>query len=330
MSNHIQQLVTLTLCLAAPAAAFGDRQAIYRGKTCQQWIAELADGDDRTQWYATYALGQIGPAAAEAVQPLMKLLEDPYEHEYVRSGTAWALGQIGPAAEGAVPLLIATIPPRQASVRRNTPLALGKIGPAAKSAVPTLLGLLDDPDRGVRANAAAALWKIDRHDRAIPFLVEMIRRGTGSGPYKAVDALGQLGPDAAPAVPALAAAFRHPDDDVPRLVARTLAKIGPAAVPALKQSLSDPSQTVRRQAVESLGWIGQPAVGVLIEALQNDKPAVRLSAARALGRLGPDARDAVPALIQAVDDPDQEVRSAAGRALGRVGPGSEGQSAPQA
>jgi len=102
-----------------------------------------------------YALGQIGPEAAEAVGPLSEIVADKYGHEYVRGGAAWALGRMGPGAEPAVGRLIETLesnPRPVGSVRRNVPLALGSIGPAAKPAVPALVKLLDDEDAGVRVN----------------------------------------------------------------------------------------------------------------------------------------------------------------------------------
>jgi len=242
----MKRLVSLAILLTGPALVLGQQEAAYRGKTVAAWTAQLADADLRARWHATYALGQIGPNAVGAVEPLGKIVADKYDHEYVRGGAAWALGRIGPGAEPAVPRLIETLeskPQPVASVRRTVPEALGNMGPAAKAAVPTLVKLLDDEDRGVRVNAAAALWKIARHERAIPALVAMLRSGTGTLPYKAAVALGELGPEAERAVTALIDALRHPQEDVPRAAARALGQIGPTTIPALEKALSDPSPT---------------------------------------------------------------------------------------
>jgi len=351
----MKRFVSLAILLSGPALALGQQEAAYRDKTVAAWTAQLADEDLRARWHATYALGQIGPSAAEAVEPLGKIVADKYDHEYVRGGAAWALGRIGPGAEPAVPRLIETLeskPQPVASVRRTVPEALGNMGPAAKPAVATLLKLLDDEDRGVRVGAAAALWKIARHDRAIPALVDMLRTGTGTLPYKAAVALGDLAekgditdfsdtdghhvkrgrlvrpeggsaeisdvPFFGEATAALVDALGHPDPDVPRAAARALGQIGPTTIPALKKALSDPAEQVRRSAVEALGWIGPPAVPALVDALKNDNASARATAARELGCLGLQAQEARPALIEAVDDPDPQVRAAAGKALGHL------------
>jgi len=349
----MKRLVSLAILLSGAALVLGQEEGTYRGKPVAAWTARLADADLRARWHATYALGQIGPDAADAVEPLSRIVADKYDYEYVRGGAAWALGRIGPGAEPAVPRLVDTLeskPQPVASVRRTIPEALGHIGPAAKPAVPVLLALLDDEDRGVRVNAAAALWKIARHDRAIPALVDMLRTGTGTLPYKAAVALGDLAgavgkgdgadlperpeggfaqispvPFSGEATAALIDALRHPDPDVPRAAARALGQIGPATIPALREALGDPSDQVGRSAVEALGWIGPPAIPALVDALKNDNPVARATAARDLGRLGPQAQEARPALIEAVDDPDPQVRTAAGWAIGRIGSATDRQ-----
>jgi HEAT repeat protein len=324
----MHRFLVIGLLLAAPTVALGQPEATYRGQPVAHWVAALADDDLRARWYATYALGRIGPEAVEAVEPLSEIVEDRFGHEYVRGGAAWALGRIGPGAESAVPRLIATLkskPMPVVSVRRTVPVALGKIGPAAKPAVPGLVGLLGDADWGVRVNAAAALWRIDRHARAIPALVDMLRFSTGTGPYKAAVALGSLGPEAEPAVAGLIGALRHTDADVRRAAARARGQNCPAALAALEEALTDPDESTRRYAVEALGWIGQPAVPALIEVLGNDNAQGRLTAARALGRLGPEAKSAAPALLESVDDADPEVRAAAAAALGQIGGVAEGE-----
>jgi len=304
--------------LRAPTEGWSGEGTEWKGKTAQQWAERLADDDVRTRWYAAYALGQLGPKAVAGVEPLTKTLANQSEHEFVRGGTAWALGRMGPAAESAVPLLTETLTSKHVSVRRNAAWALGNLGAAAKPAVPGLLKTLDDEDATVRVNAAAALWKIDRHAKAIPALAAALGRETESGPCQAATALGSLGSDAEPAVPALVDAFRHADADVRRGAARALGEIGPPAVHALRRALDDPNVEVRRNAVEAFRWMGEPALPELISALKNAMPPVRRSAARSIGRLGNAAKTAEAALVEAVNDPDAEVRDAAAKALGAI------------
>ena len=311
--------LTVWLCLTTPAVVLGQQEAAYQGKTVGQWVADLEARDVPTRWYAAYALGRIGPQAAGAVDSLCTVLENKGEDEYVRGGAAWALGRIPAAAEPAVGLLADTLQSMQhVSVRRNSARALGNIGQPATAAIPALERLLDDPDPAVGANAAAALWKIDRHPKAVPALIAMLSRPLTSGPYNAAVALGEIGPDARAAVPALVGAFSHHSRDVHRSAARALGQIGPVCIPALLPALNAPSPRVRQNALEALRWLGPPAVPALIDALINDDPQVRITAARILGDLGPAAKEASEALEKALKDPDPQVRKIAGRALSQL------------
>ena len=329
----------LVLGICASAAALAQSAAVWEGKTVRQWAEQLDAPDAAARYYAAYVLGQLGPKAAEAVEPLKKVLEKRSvprsvpgweDWEYVRGTAAWALGRIGPAADTAVPLLMETMHSTgHVSVRRNANEALGNLGAAAKAAVPELLKALDDEDAITRVNAAAALWKIDRHPKALPALFEMLRQGKEPAPYYAAVALGPVaadweatvgaGPHEAPVsilcAVALVKALGAADADVRRAAARSLGQIGRPALPALGEALKDPSEKVRRQAAEALGWMGAAALEPLRATLRNDSPAARRAAARALGRLGPAAKPAEADLVEAVNDPDGDVRAAAAKAL---------------
>lgn len=84
-----------------------------------------------------------------------------------------------------------------------------------------------------------------------------------------------------------------------------LGRIGEAAVPGLTQGLHHPQPEVRRQAAETLARIGPasaPAVPDLIRALSDEDLLVRRAATRALGQVGPAAADAVPALLRIMQE----------------------------
>src|SRR5205085_4604058 len=103
---------------------------------------------------AATALGQIGPAAREAVPALTPLLRDPDGD--VRSAAFQALGRIGPAAAAAVPALVEAL----ADPARRGPAAeaLAAIGPAA---VPELRKAASAGDEATRGAAEALLRKIN-------------------------------------------------------------------------------------------------------------------------------------------------------------------------
>jgi HEAT repeat protein len=86
-------------------------------------------------------LGEIGPAAKEAVPDLIAALKD--QEEDVRSNPADPL-----------------LKDLGGHVRRAAARALGRIGPAAKEAVPDLIAALKDQDWSVRHNVALALEEI--------------------------------------------------------------------------------------------------------------------------------------------------------------------------
>lgn len=335
-------LCLLLVWLLAVAVSAGDSlpSAAYRGKNASQWAEELGEEDYWVRWHAAYALGRIGPEAAVAVPALERILANLDEHEYVRGGAAWALGRLGSKAATAMPLLTRTLASKHISVRRNAARALGSIAAAQASgrmgpiglmgpirpispispvlppnAADSLLKLLSDHDAPVRVSAAVALWQVERHPKAIPALESMLRDRSVSTAYEAASALGELGTEAEPAVPALIAALAYEDDDMRRTAAYVLGRVGPAAIPAVRGLLATTDERTKCQAVEALGWIGSASVSALTECLADPGPSVRRAAARALGRLGAAAKPAEPALVKAVSDPDRDVRDAAALAL---------------
>ncbi len=317
-------------CLAQPPGT-GVPGALPEGKTVQDWARQLKSEEFREQWHAAYVLGTLGPQAAPAVPALHSVLDvNSGKNEYTRSMAAWALGRIGPAAEPEISFLIETMrATKLLAVRRSTAEALGMFGAAAKPAVSELLKMLDNDDAITRVNAAVALWKIDRHPKAVPALLEMLRRNDRSQAYAAAVALGQMEQEADRVAPALIEALHARDADVRRAAARSLGQLGKAAFPSLgkAKALDDPDDEARRQVIEALSWMGPDAVRALTAALKDESPAVRRAAARALGNLGAAAQSARSALEAAASDPQEDVRAAAGKALLRV-PAKQERSVP--
>ena len=101
--------------------------------------------------------------------------------------------------------------------------------------------------------------------------------------------------------------------------ARILGEIGPAAkdaAPALAEALKDADRDVRQNAAQALGYIGpgaKAAAPALIFALKDNDAQVRRSAAFALGKVG--SLDAETPLKTARKDSVEAVRDAAKAAL---------------
>jgi HEAT repeat protein len=96
-------------------------------------------------------------------------------------------------------------------LRFHAAAALGNLGRAARSAVPALIHTsLWDEDHAVRVEAAVALWKIDRKGPlVIPALTKALADDNELICWMAADALGQIGPEAREAVPALRRALQR-------------------------------------------------------------------------------------------------------------------------
>jgi CHAT domain-containing protein/tetratricopeptide (TPR) repeat protein len=267
----------------------------------------VADKDAETREAAIKALGDIGPAAELAIPALGEALKNKERLTCLHA--TFALARIGPAA---VPVLSEALTLPDADVRKSVMDALGEIGPQARAAVPPLRDALTDPDLVTRVHAAAALGRID--------------------PTVPIDAL----------VADLVKDLRDPDKDVSSRAADYVGQIGPtarAAVPALVEILKKGSPALREKAVEALDRIGpaaKEAVPALIEALRDRETDKRLLAdlprgglrllsyrarvASALGSIGPDARAAVPALLKVRKDDDMFLANAAYTALDKIDP----------
>jgi HEAT repeat protein len=317
----VKSLVCLLL-LSPLLTAAEQPPAGAESKVVQRWCEELKSKEFRQQWHAAYVLGTLGPQAAEAVPALHAVLDvKSGANEYARSMAAWALGRIGPAAESEIPFLIETMhATKLVAVRRSTAVALGNFGPAAKAAVSELVKMLGNEDEIVRVNAAVALWKIKGHPKAVPALLEMLRRAEPAQAYPAAVALGQMEKEADTVAPALIDALHSPSADVRRAASRSLGQLGKAAFPALgkARALKDKDPEARRLVIEALSWMGPIAVPALIAALKDESPPVRQSAARALGNVGDQAKAALAALEAAASDPQEEVRTAAAKALQQI------------
>jgi HEAT repeat protein len=139
---------------------------------------------------------------------------------------------------------------RDFRVRRNAAYALRWIVRNAESspAVPDLRRLFDDPNLAVRYAAAAAVWEIERDSTGlVPILIEALKTCEGTdlgGPARIV---GEIGPEAAAAVPALVNVIdkippvRHVTSGSEAIDA--LGAIGPAAkeaIPMLREVEKNP------------------------------------------------------------------------------------------
>jgi HEAT repeat protein len=126
----------------------------------------------------------------------------------------------------------------------------------------------------------------------------------------AVDALGELGADAAEAVPALVEALQRNEPEVCWHICRTLGAIGEdakSAVPALAKLLKDENAHVRGYAAFALGRMGkaaEPVADALIENAFDEDPLVRRATLRALRAIDPPQEKTLPVVIRILEEGD--------------------------
>lgn len=111
---------------------------------------------------AITALGEIGPAAKDAIGPLTARLKDDKKSP-VRIHAAASLARIDPKyVKPAMAILIESLNSSEGYIRASAVDALDDLGPLAKEAVPELIKLLKDKDTTLSDRAGRALRRIDK------------------------------------------------------------------------------------------------------------------------------------------------------------------------
>lgn len=169
---------------------------------------EKALVDPQIRGVAMEILTVIGPVSKDALDSFLVALGDPDPGH--RGDAAVAIAAVGPAAAEAVPQLekMLTSSDDPPGLRYSAAYALGRIGPAAKSAAATLEKLATSDDVLMATVATWAGLKIEPGNSAlfksaVPLLRRALRGGQELARLEAAVALGDIGPAAAEAVPIL-------------------------------------------------------------------------------------------------------------------------------
>jgi HEAT repeat protein len=238
--------------------------------------------DPARRKYAVMTLGEVGPAAKDAVPALVKIMKEPVlsssEFE-VRREAIKTLGKMGQAA---LPALIAALRGKNLDYFFEVRSALVSMGPVA---VPELIRLLQDPDPSLRNLAAQELGFI-RPVATDTVTALALALGDPDLQKQAVRSLGELGPTARAAIPALSRALwdlsRRDEDSI----VWSLRKIGPEAAPVLAQSLKHPTAVVRFIASDALVEMGSVAVRPVAQVLGDPNEGIQMLAEAVLLRMG--------------------------------------------
>jgi hypothetical protein len=270
------------------------RQWATRQKNIEESQVQRADSMNR-HW-AIKILEAIGSASPEVVPALVgELHKSEYETGYK---AAQALSIISLTDSNVLPAIIARLESdAELPAVKNSLRVLNGIGADARSAVPVLSRLLDTSDT---------------FDLALSTLCA-------------------IGPDAAPAVPALVARYDQWRTDGSKFPQRkwiviTLGKIGPAAKEAIPTLEGLRNHTYESfDAIRAL-WRIDPrfeplAINAARQALQAGASPNRTEAIALLGEIGPPAHAEVPLLLQVLDAPPNDaVAFNAAWALWRIDP----------
>jgi HEAT repeat protein len=302
-------------------------------------VQALRNPDRDVRRYAIAALGEFGPAAETTVPLLTKQFEDDRDPELAEEA-AEALGQLSSETNQVLRFLLDKLKSGDAATRRRAALGLGRVGHSLETVVPVLLAALRDREASVPVAAAQAFRQLGR--RAEPALADLKRRlAVSSGLLRvelawAIDRV-QFSSPPPEVIPALVQALKEKDVEVRCRAAEAFERFAEMharrsgetrdfapAVDALAEALADPSRELRLAAVAALWPMyhhgTERSVKALQQALKDPDPEVRARAAGALGNSGPLAKRAVPALTAAArGDRAGKVRLEAALALWQIG-----------
>ena len=171
-----------------------------------------SDGDVRRR--AVAALGNLGEEVRRVLPALCAALKEAALNDGddgVRAEAVRALLRAGsqPATEVGA---LADAPHSDIDVVRfHAAIALGDLGPAGRPAVPALIhASLWDEEPAVRVEAAMALWKIDdKGPLVLHVLIKALDDANELICWIAAECLGQMGPAARDALPALRRALQR-------------------------------------------------------------------------------------------------------------------------
>jgi hypothetical protein len=209
-------------CLQGIHAASPEALAFYRSRL----------GQEHFPYRVSRVMARVGPSAVQFVPDLVRIMKDPQEDALRKRLAVDALAAIGPGAGDALQDLVLMMKAKDKRERFAAYRAVVRILAGSPSAVPYLLRILENE-----------LWDLMSSNDL------NMRR-------EIFEALGEIGPPAAPAVPYLVGVLgpdRGYEEQV--LVCRTLGRIGPAAkdaLPVLEKSSKGPLEREARDAIRKI------------------------------------------------------------------------------
>ena len=285
------------------------------GKAAVPELAEALESDSApTRAAAAYALNEIGADAAEATPTLLEVIKD--DDELVRALALSTLTQVGLDNDILLNVLVAAVQNESGLVRDIAAESLVNIG---SDAVPALGRVLenDAADDFVKRTAATLIGDINQADEIgndaiqsiLPILTETLDDDDSEVRIAAAKALGDFGPLADVAIPALSRSLKGDDDNMTQAVINSLLRIGDQATPTLKEQLNSDDTITRLYAADAVWRITEDSSEILptlIAVLSDGDVEDRELAALGLTYLGRQALPAVPAIQELVNNKDNQ------------------------
>ncbi len=266
--------------------------------------AALGSNQAQTRAIAAYVLNEIGADAAAATPTLLDTLRD--DDELVRALATSALTKVGLDQDVLLNVLVAAVQNESGLVKDIAAEALVGMG---SNAVPALGNLLKNKTASslARQTAATLIGDIGQVAPlgesalrlALPILVESLNDGSSDVRKAAASTLGDFGPLADVAIPALSRALLDSDSTVSQIVAGSLSRIGQPSVPSLTAALSSDNMLTRLYAADALWRLTKDSnliLPTLVSVLGSGNVEARELAALGLTYLGRQALPALPAV----------------------------------
>ncbi|QEG22166.1 HEAT repeat domain-containing protein [Mariniblastus fucicola] len=305
------------------------------GSTCKLSIERMGDkakpsirkllesSDPATRRTACGVIRYLGTSGDEFAPDMIKLLKEGDRNE--RHAAIYAIQDM--SAEAIVPALeyvIKELDDPNFNTQCIACLVLRQMGSSAEPAVARLVQLLQEGNVSSRSRAAealAAIGPVEGYD--IPGLVaERLKAFSYMEKVRALDALGDLGPNASTHVEEIGKLMRTPKLNTQAAAALAYFRVtGKSDEPVdLLLSLLK-NKSTRLTAIECLGGFGEAAaeaVPALIEFLDDEELANCETAALTLKSIGPPAVAALPKLKKLLQHEDYLITVAAQEAIDAI------------
>ena len=277
-------------------------------------VKALESNSATTRAAAAYALNEMGADAKAATPTLLEVIKD--DDELVRALALSALTQVGVESDILLNVLVASIQNESGLVQDVAAESLVNIGGDAMPALGKLLKN-DAVDDLTKATVAKLIGNINKADEVgsetarsvVPILAKTLEDDDSNVRIAAAEALGDFGPLADVAIPALSRSLSGADKNLTQSVISSLLKIGDQATPTLKEQLNSEDTLTRLYAADAVWRVTEDSKEILptlVAVLSDGDVKNRELAALALTYLGRQALPAVPEVRRIVNNSDNQ------------------------